>query len=316
MPYLGAHLSIAGGFPRAVARAEATGCEALQIFTKSTGQWRARPIGDQEIRAFRDAVGRSRLRSCVAHANYLVNLASVDRVLRQRSTEALAEELDRADALGLDGLVFHPGSAADPDALHRVADAMGAILASRSSDALLLIEHTAGQGACLGHRFEHLATILDRLAWTPRVGICLDTCHLVAAGYELRTPRGYRETFRAFEAIVGLDRLKVMHVNDSKMPPGSRIDRHAHIGTGYVGLEGFTRLMNDRRFAGLPMVIETEKAGGRRTPPRDCDPLDVDNLSRLRGVMKRATAAARRRPPPRTGECAPLVSRRPSRGRP
>lgn len=314
MPFLGAHLSIAGGFPRAVERARATGCDVLQIFTKSTGQWRARPLGDAEVTAFRDAVSESGLRVVAAHASYLINVASVDPDLRARSIAALDEELGRAELLGLDALVVHPGSAADHDGLRRVASAVGGLVARRGpAGPLLLLEHTAGQGSNLGYRFEHLATVLDLLDWTPRVGVCLDTCHLLAAGYDLTSECGYGETFHAFERILGLGRLKLFHLNDSRTPLASRIDRHAHIGEGYLGRDAFARLLNDARFATLPMLIETPKSLGRCAPPVDRDPLDVRNLARLRRLM---TAANLRRPRPRNAGFAPRAAMHPARGRP
>jgi deoxyribonuclease IV len=314
MPFLGAHLSIVGGLPRAVERARATGCEALQIFTKSTGQWRARPIGDAEAEAFRAAVALSGLHAVTAHASYLINVASVDPALRARSMAGLEEELDRAARLGLDALVLHPGSAADDGGLVRVADAVGELLARRGSAApMLLLEHTAGQGSNLGHRFEHLATVLALLDWTPHVGICLDTCHLVAAGYDLASASGYAETFREFERVVGLDRVKLFHLNDSKAPLASRVDRHTHVGEGHVGTHGFARLVNDSRFAQLPMLLETPKSCGRARTPPDRDPLDVRNLKRLRRLM---TAGALRTPPLRSAGSARRVATRRRRARP
>jgi deoxyribonuclease-4 len=290
MPRLGAHLSIAGGLPRAVDRAEASGCEALQIFTKSAGQWRARPLPQEEIARFRRRVEETGIRPVVAHNSYLINIAAASPVLRAQSLAALGEELDRAEALGLDGLVMHPGSytiGTPEDGLRLIADGIAALLKARPRGrTMILLEHTAGQGTNLGHRFEHLAAILERLDGSPRVGVCLDTCHLLAAGYDLRTPAGYRATFRAFDRLVGLDRIKAFHLNDSKKPCGSRVDRHEHIGRGCLGLEPFRMLLNDRRFAKLPMLLETPKletpASRRRS---DRDPWDARNLRTLRSLI-------------------------------
>jgi deoxyribonuclease-4 len=291
MPYLGAHLSINGGLPRAVARAVAAHCESLQIFTKSVGQWRARPLDDAEVQEFRDAVQQSRLRAVVAHASYLVNIASPNPVLHAQSMQALGEEIDRAERLGLLGLVMHPGTAAEADGLPRIAAALTDLLtARRLGKTMILLEHTAGQGNNLGYRFEQLATILRLMPKTARarVGVCLDTCHLLASGYDITSPAGYRQTFAEFEALIGIDRLKVIHLNDSKKPRASRVDRHEHIGLGCVGLPAFKRLLNDPRFAELPMLIETEKepASDRKAAIR-VDPNDERNLNTLRSLLRR-----------------------------
>jgi deoxyribonuclease-4 len=290
MPRLGAHLSIAGGLPRAVDRAEASGCEALQIFTKSAGQWRARPLPADEIALFRRRVDETGVHPVVAHNSYLINIAAASPILRAQSVAALGEELDRAELLGLDGLVMHPGSyttgTAD-EGLRLIADGIRELLkARRRGRTMILLEHTAGQGTNLGHRFEHLAAILERLDGSPRVGVCLDTCHLLAAGYDLCTPGSYRATFREFDRLVGVDRIKAFHLNDSKKPCGSRVDRHEHIGKGCLGLEPFRMLLNDRRFAKLPMLLETPKletpASRRRS---DLDPWDARNLRTLRRIV-------------------------------
>jgi deoxyribonuclease-4 len=290
MPRLGAHLSIAGGLPRAVDRAEASGCLALQIFTKSAGQWRAREIPPEEVAMFKRRVRQTKIRPVVAHNSYLINVAAADRALRRTSIEALRDELDRADRLGLDGLVMHPGSytfGTEAGGLKLIADALAKILASRPDvKTRILLEHTAGQGTNLGHRFEHLAEIIDRLGGSPRVGVCLDTCHLLTAGYDIGSPDGYDETFRQFGAIVGFSRLKAFHLNDSKKPCGSRVDRHEHIGKGCLGLEPFRRIVNDPRFAKLPMLLETPKVDtpqSRRMS--DVDPLDRMNLDTLESLI-------------------------------
>jgi len=290
MPRLGAHLSIAGGLPRAVDRAKASRCEALQIFTKSAGQWRARPLPQEEIDLFRRRVTETGIGPVVAHNSYLINLAAALPSLRQQSIESLREELARAEALGLDGLVMHPGSytsGTEHDGLRLIADGLARLLDERPDGRTqILLEHTAGQGTNLGHRFEHLAEIIDRLGGTPRVGICLDTCHVLTAGYDICTEEGYRQTFEAFDRIVGLDRIRVFHLNDSKKPCGSRVDRHEHIGKGCLGLEPFRRLLNDARFSGLPMLLETPKLEtpeSRRTS--DVDPWDARNLRSLRRLI-------------------------------
>jgi deoxyribonuclease IV len=290
MPCLGAHLSIAGGLPRAVDRAEASGCRALQIFTKSAGQWRARELPPEEIALFRRRVRQTKIRPVVAHNSYLINVAAADTALRRKSIAALREELDRAESLGLDGLVMHPGSytsGTERGGLRLIADALAAILESRPNGRTrILLEQTAGQGTNLGHRFEHLAEIIERLGGSPRVGVCLDTCHLLTAGYDICSEEGYRETFRQFGSLVGFRRLKAFHLNDSKKPCASRVDRHEHIGKGCIGVEPFRWLVNDPRFATLPMLLETPKLDtpqSRRLS--DVDPLDRMNLDLLESLI-------------------------------
>jgi len=300
MPRLGAHLSISGGLPRAVDRAEASGCAALQIFTKSAGQWRARELPAEEIALFKRRVRQTGIRPVVAHNSYLINLAAADPALRTRSIHALCEELDRAEALGLDGLVMHPGSftsGTEASGLRMIAEGLAEIFDSRpDAKTRIVLEHTAGQGTNLGHRFEHLAEIIERLNGSRRVGVCLDTCHLIAAGYDIRTDAGYDATFREFAAIVGFSRLKVFHFNDSKKPCGSRVDRHEHIGKGCLGLAPFRRILNDPRFAKLPMLLETPKVDTPQTRrASDVDPWDKMNLDVLRGLLQPPNTSAEKR---------------------
>ena len=292
MPRLGAHLSIAGGLPRAVDRAVASKCEALQIFTKSAGQWRARTLPDDEVVLFRRRVAESGIHPVVAHNSYLINIAAASPALRAQSLDALREELDRAARLGLDGLVMHPGSFTtgnEQDGLMLIADGLRQLLEERAgAGPMILLEHTAGQGTNLGHRFEHIAAIIERLGGSPHVGVCLDTCHLLTAGYDLCSDEGYRRTFEEFDRIVGLDRLKLFHLNDSKKPCGSRVDRHEHIGKGCLGLEPFRLLLNDRRFARHAMLLETPKLETPESRRRsDLDPWDARNLRTLRGLLRR-----------------------------
>jgi deoxyribonuclease IV len=292
MPRLGAHLSIGGGLPRAVDRAVATRCEALQIFTKSVGQWRARLLPDDEIVLFRRRVAETRIHPVVAHSSYLINIAAAAPALRRQSQAALEEEYDRAEALDLTGLVMHPGSyttGTEEQGLRLIAIGLRELLRKRRDSApLILLEHTAGQGTNLGHRFEHLAKILEHLDGSPRIGVCLDTCHLLAAGYDICSEEGYEQTFRDFDRIVGLDRLKAFHLNDSKKPCGSRVDRHEHIGKGCLGLDPFRRLVNDLRFAGLPMLLETPKLDTPESRKKsDVDPWDARNLRTLRRLIRK-----------------------------
>ena len=279
-------MSIAGGLARAIDRAEVTGCEALQIFTKSSSQWRARPLTDPEVRAFRDRATTTSIQPIVAHASYLINLASPSRELRQRSVAALDEELRRAELLGLAGVILHPGAyttSTEEDGLRRIAEGIADVFARRQGEATqLLLEHTAGQGTVLGHRFEQLRVIIDHLRGAPRVGVCLDTCHLVAAGYDIISSDGQRQVFDDFGAIIGFDRLKALHLNDSKKPLGSRRDRHEHIGKGCIGPEPFRRLLQDDRLRQLPMLLETPKAAAKSPTVIEADPMDLANLALLR----------------------------------
>ena len=284
---IGAHMSIAGGVSKAVDRALVHGCEALQIFTKNGSQWRGKPLDPAEIKTFRRRVEQTGIAPVVSHASYLINLATTFPVLREQSLAAFGDELDRAEALGLLGVVIHPGTCtagSDDDALRLVAEGIASCLKPRrTSKTMVLLEHTAGQGRTLAYSFEHLAAIIGHLDGSPRVGVCLDTCHLIASGYDIVSAEGYRRTFEAFEAIVGLSRLKVFHANDSKKPRGSRVDRHEHIGDGCLGRAPFRRILHDKRFASLPMLIETAKSrGAERAGAIVEDPFDRRNLETLR----------------------------------
>jgi deoxyribonuclease IV len=288
MPRIGAHMSVAGGLPYAIARAQVHECEALQIFTKNASQWRARPLPDEEIAAFRRAAKESGIAPIVAHASYLINVATANPALRAQSIAALGEEVDRAEALGLLGVVLHPGArlaTPEDEAIELVVSALAQVLAERpKGKTMILLEHTAGQGSAMGATFEQIAAMLNGVRSKKRLGVCLDTCHLLASGYDLCSEDGYAATFEQFDALIGLDRLKVFHVNDSKKPCRSRVDRHAHIGQGCIGLEPFRRLVNDARFDHLPMLIETEKTETRGPLRVTLDPLDEMNLKTLRDL--------------------------------
>ena len=285
-------MSTAGGLPRAVERARAAHCDTLQVYTTSSRQWRARPLPDGEIAEFRRLSEELDVRPVIAHASYLINLASPDDTLRRRSGAALGDELDRAAALGLLGVVLHPGSyttTTEEEGLARIANGIAGVLADRpDQQTLLLLEHTAGQGTNLGYTFEQLGTIItevERTGTATRIGVCLDTCHLLAAGYDLGSDAGYADTMRQLDACVGLDRLRALHLNDSKTPLGSRVDRHTHIGSGHVGLSAFRRLLTDPRLETLPMVLETPKPPPR-TAEIEPDPMDLENLRTLRDLME------------------------------
>jgi deoxyribonuclease-4 len=296
---IGAHMSVAGGISKAVDRAEAHGCEALQIFTKNGNRWAGKPLDPDDVKRFRARLEETAIRPAVSHASYLINLATAFEPLRRQSIAAFIDELDRAETLGLLGVVIHPGtctSGSEDEGLRLIAGAIREALAARRGTAtLVLLEHTAGQGRTLGYRFEHLAAIIEHLDGSPRVGVCLDTCHLLASGYDIVNEAGYRETFEAFDRLVGMGRLKAFHANDSKKPCASRVDRHEHIGRGCLGEEPFRRLLDDARFSGLPLLIETEKSPATgRAGAIVVDPLDVQNLDTLRRLRVHAAGGGSR----------------------
>src|SRR4029079_12540610 len=284
---IGAHMSVAGGVANAVERAVLHGCESLQIFSKNANRWVAPPLDAADVRRFRRRLDETGITPAVSHASYLINLASTNPSLRAQSMDALADELDRAHRLALLGVVLHPGTCTagtEDDALSLIAQAIRTVFArQRRRPTMILLEHTAGQGRTVGYRFDHLSTIIERLDGSPRLGVCLDTCHLVASGYDIVSPTAYQSTFAEFDKLVGLARLKVFHGNDSKRPCGVRVDRHEHIGQGCLGLEPFRRLIHDTRLDRLPILIETEKSETlQRAGVIAADPLDVKNLDTLR----------------------------------
>jgi deoxyribonuclease-4 len=284
---IGAHMSVAGGVSKAVDRAVVHGCEALQIFTKNANRWLSKPLDPGEIRRFRRRIDETGITPVVSHASYLINLATTVPLLRSMSIDALVDELDRAHALGLLGVVIHPGTCTagtEEEALRLAGEAVRAAFRRRPRrKTMVLLEHTAGQGRTIGHRFEQLASIIEHLDGSPRVGVCLDTCHLVASGYDITSREGYTATFDTFEQLIGRDRLRAFHANDSKRPCGSRVDRHEHIGKGCLGLEPFRWLLHDERFVGRPLLIETEKTADCNKPHLVVpDPLDRRNLDTLR----------------------------------
>ena len=260
---LGAHESAAGGPHTAVGRAVDDGCECLQIFVKNNNRWSQRPWTDEEIDRFRNDWADSGLQRLVAHAAYLINPCSANPSVRAKSREALADEMDRCAQLGVEGLVLHPGAPGDGGeawGLATVAEEINALWAEhgeRWGGVTLLFENTAGQGSCLGWRHEHLRDLFARLDQPERFGVCFDTCHAHAAGYDLRDPEGYEAHWEVFDAVVGLDRLRAFHLNDSKKALGTRVDRHEHIAEGELGSTVFEQLLADPRFEGLPGILET-----------------------------------------------------------
>lgn len=283
---LGAHVSTAGGCCNAPARAADIGAVAIQVFTKQPNRWAEVQLQDDDCLKFRLAVAEHGVAYANAHDSYLINLATPDPLLLDRSYSAFAAELRRANELGLDALVTHPGNATDgdvPRGLAQNADMIERALEEMGGSAMVLLETTAGSGKVLGARFEELAEMIARIgpAVRDRVGVCVDTCHVYAAGYDLRGD--YDGVINQLADVIGLDRVRLFHLNDSATPFASRRDRHAHIGEGSLGDEPFRRLVNDPRFTAVPMVLETPKEHPEN--PKDVVTLDRRNLARLRGYV-------------------------------
>lgn len=294
LPPLGAHVSVAGGLSTAFERADSLGCTAIQIFVKNGNQWRGKELTDPEAEGFRAAHAASSVGPLLAHASYLINLATADPVLREKSCDALLDELTRCARVGVRGLVVHPGAhlgAGCDTGIERVAAALDHVVArlsetSPGAPVRILLENTAGQGSCLGDRLEHLERIRSLVACPERIGVCLDTCHAFAAGYAIHEPAGSAEFWsealeRFGEALGGL------HLNDSVRPFNSRRDRHAHIGEGEIGLDAFARILQDPRLAAIPMVVETEPGDEMEGHRRD--------LETLRGLVEVRVKKKRRR---------------------
>jgi deoxyribonuclease-4 len=293
MPLFGAHLSIAGGYHKALLQARAMGCEAVQLFTKAPNQWAGKPISEEEALLFQETLRQTGPLHAIGHDSYLINLASPEEGLYRKSVEAFVEEMNRAEALGLRGLVMHPGAHLDSGeeaGLARVAAALDEVHARCPGFRVrVLLETTAGQGTTLGHRFEHLAAILEQVSDPDRLGVCFDTCHVFAAGYALAPKAEYEQTMAHFDRVVGRGRIEAFHLNDSRKPRGSRVDRHAHIGKGEMGAGPFRLLVNDPAFRDRPMVLETPKEEGEVTT------MDEVNLATLRRLVKRRQEGANHR---------------------
>jgi deoxyribonuclease-4 len=279
MLLLGAHLSIAGGLHRSLQRARKLRCTALQIFTKNASAWRERPLEDLEVERFESERRGSGVVEISSHTSYLLNLASPERATRRRSIEALGLEVLRCSRLGVHNVVLHPGAHrgdGEERGIARIADGLRAVLDRVGTVGVrILLESTAGQGTTLGRTFEQLAAVLERSGGDAPLGVCLDTCHLLAAGYDIRSPSAYRKTLKRFDRTVGLGRLHLLHMNDSKKELGSRVDRHEHIGEGHVGREAFRLVMTDERLTRVPKILETPKLKNGKE-------YDRVNLNRLR----------------------------------
>ena len=276
---VGAHVSIAGGIHCAFERGLRAGCRTLQVFLKNSNQWEARALTDEDRRLYREAQRRSGIEPVLAHTSYLINLASPDGALYRKSLAAFIEELERANFLGIPAVILHPGAhrgAGEAAGVAAVSAALNYALDRVPPPVAILLENTAGQGSSVGRSFEQLAAIFGAVTKPERIGFCLDTCHLFAAGYDISKQAGYRNTLRRFGRLIGCEKIRAFHMNDCRKPLGSRVDRHTHIGQGFIGLEAFGCLVNDRRFAAVPKIIETPKGKDLQN--------DLMNLSTLRSL--------------------------------
>jgi deoxyribonuclease-4 len=281
---LGAHCSVAGGVYTAFERAEKIGATAMQIFSKNNNQWKGKRLTDEDREAWFAAWKASKVKEVVVHDSYLINLGSQDKSLYERSYDAFVDEIHRCHELAINVLNFHPGAhtgAGEEFSIAKIAEAL-----NRAHDAtkdcnevISTMELTAGQGSSIGYSFEHIRAIMDKAENKKRIGVCIDTCHIFAAGYDIREKKSYTHTMKLFDEIIGFDNLKLVHMNDSKKDIGSHVDRHEHIGKGFIGKEAFRLLMNDKRFKKIPKVLETPKGEDLKD--------DIVNLKLLRSFVKK-----------------------------
>jgi deoxyribonuclease-4 len=279
---LGAHMSIAGGVDKAVERAQKIGCTTFQLFTKNSNQWKATPLSEQVVQNYKRLIKVTKLKPVIAHDSYLINLCAKDKSILKKSRDAFIDELNRCEILGIDYLNFHPGShmgMGEDDGIKLIAESIN-LAHERTPNFKVksMIETTAGQGTSIGYRFEQIRKIIDLVEDKNRLAVCVDTCHIFAAGYDIKTEKGYLKTFEEFDQIIGLKYLKAFHMNDSKKGLGERVDRHEHIGKGKIGLSGFRFIMNDERFKNIPKILETPKGEDMKE--------DVINMRRLIRLIK------------------------------
>lgn len=283
---LGAHMSTSGGVHTAFARGTSVGCSTMQVFVKNNNRWNAGPLTPEDIREYKVEEATAGIEPVIAHAAYLINLCAVNSSILKKSRNAFADELRRCWMLGIKALVFHPGAhmgKGERDGIKRIAESLdNAHAQTEGCPVLSTLEGTAGQGSAIGYRFEHLREIIDLVEKKDRMAVCLDTCHLLAAGYDIRTQEAWRRSMHEFEDVVGWDRLVAVHMNDSKRELGSRVDRHEHIGKGQIGKEGFRAIMNDARLKAIPRILETPKSEDMHE--------DVENFQTLRSLVRRHRA--------------------------
>jgi deoxyribonuclease-4 len=278
---LGAHISIADGIAESLIKGKKIGCDTIQIFVKSNLQWKARDINKFEIHEFLRNKIETKINPVIAHSSYLINLASYNKRIRNLSIKSFRRELEIARVLKIPYFIFHPGyhkEASLKTGIHLITKALNQIISKDDSKTKILLETTSGQGSSIGYGFEQLAEIISLVNKKKRIGVCLDTCHVFTAGYEIRNRADYEKTLEKFEKIIGIKKIKVFHLNDSRGDLGSKIDRHQHIGKGYLGLEPFRFILNDKRFQNIPMIIETPKNHGYEK--------DIENLTVLRSLIK------------------------------
>lgn len=277
---LGAHMSIAGGLHNALTAGESIDCTAIQLFTHSNRQWALKPLTAQEIERYLDCLKDSPIQIVIAHASYLLNIGSPNIATRTRSTQALIEELERCQHLKIPYLVLHPGAAltsSPEECMQHISDQINQVLEAVPGNSMILLENAAGQGSTVGSTFEQLAQIRKNIHHKTRIGICFDTCHAFVAGYNFSTRKSYTEMWDQFDTIIGLEHLKVIHLNDSKKGLNSHVDRHDHIGAGKIGLEAFKLIMNDIRFSKIPKILETPKDKNLEH--------DIENLTTLKNLL-------------------------------
>jgi deoxyribonuclease IV len=257
---LGAHMSISGGVEKSLYRGAEIGCNAIQIFTGSNRQWNLKSFTESEIRAFTQAQSDTGIKNVIAHASYLINLGSANQETLAKSITALEQEIVRCNQLGISYLVLHPGSGLPEQAcIDQITRSLTHILEKRDMPVTILLENTAGQGSVVGYTFEQLSQLFYSLKSTKRIGICFDTCHAWAAGYDFSKPASYAHMWEHFDKLIGIDQVKAIHMNDSQKPRGSHVDRHENIGNGTLGLEPFKLLVNDKNFKNIPKILETPK---------------------------------------------------------
>jgi deoxyribonuclease IV len=278
----GAHMSIAGGMHRAFERGNFIHCRTIQIFLKNSNQWKAKVLNEQDRNLFQAAQKSTAIEPVLAHDSYLINLASPAPDLYRKSLGAFVEEMKRANFLGIPYLIMHPGAhvgSGTKAGIGNVAKALRHALDEVEPSVAILLENTAGQGSSLGWQFEELAAILEQVGNSDRLGVCLDTCHAFAAGYDIRTEEGYEKTLQQFDRLIGIEKIRAFHVNDSKKELGSRVDRHFHVGKGFIGLDAFRLLINDKRFIEIPKILETPKGTDSH--------LDKQNLNTLKSLLQK-----------------------------
>ncbi len=279
---LGSHMSTGGGVHTAIDRAISIGCTALQVFTKNNNQWSAKPLAEEDVENYKRKISDATITPVMAHDSYLINLCATNPDTLERSRTAFIDELTRCEQLGIQLLNFHPGAhggAGEEEGIKKVIESLNiAHEKTEGFKVLSVVETSAGQGTAVGYKFEHLEKIINGVDKPHRMAVCVDTCHIFAAGYDIRTEEKYAATFEEFDNIIGLHRLAAFHCNDSKKEFGSHGDRHEHIGKGMIGVAGFSHLMNDKRFANIPKILETPKSKDLHE--------DVENMKVLRGLVK------------------------------